>query len=120
MLIKCGFKDASIRAYHGLYEEEKIKGNQFNVSVLVTFEVESDYQIRSLDQTIDYKALHDLTLEVFEQREDLLETIAQKLFSRIQAQWPNLAGILIQIQKVQPMAMTDVGSSIIEIQEGKI
>ena len=48
-----------IHAYHGVYAEEKVLGNDFLVDVSVDYHP-SKYPITSIEDTIDYVALHDL------------------------------------------------------------
>jgi dihydroneopterin aldolase len=50
-----GLHNIRMRGYHGIYEHEKINGNDFIINVEVGFE--SDDQIVDLHQTINYETV---------------------------------------------------------------
>jgi dihydroneopterin aldolase len=56
--------------YHGLYPEEAIKGNEFEVNLTLTYRKE-DTLIKYLEDTIDYVAVYNLLKKQMTIRQDL-------------------------------------------------
>jgi dihydroneopterin aldolase len=89
------------RAFHGLYPEERQKGNDFVVNLAVAYSPESG-MITALEQTIDYAALFKLVEKAMQEPVDLLETLAQKMAADIEALYPQVKEISIEIEKLNP------------------
>ena len=88
-------------AFHGLYEEEKIAGNEFEVSLYVSYCPQTEI-INELSGTINYAVIFDLVKKRMQQRTDLLETIAMSLAEEIHSQFPEVQKIDISIKKLHP------------------
>lgn len=88
-------------AFHGLYEEEKIGGNEFEVSLHVNYCPQTEI-INELSGTINYAVIYDLVKTRMLQRTDLLETIAMSLAEDIHRQFPNVQKVVISIAKLHP------------------
>jgi len=68
-------------AFHGLYEEEKIIGNDFELNVDVTFNTEEP--VADLHQTINYVAVYEIIKQRMAIATPLLETIAEDMAALI-------------------------------------
>jgi len=95
-------------SFHGLYEEEKILGNEYEVNADVMFDEKKI--ITGINETINYAKI----FEVIKQRMDiptaLLETVAQDLAQQIQAIDPRIKTISISIVKKHPPLSNIQGS----------
>jgi dihydroneopterin aldolase len=95
--------------YHGLHEEEKKVGNDFEVTISMRIKGPAEDKI-SINDTIDYAEVYDLVKEIFNQRQDLLETICINISSAIKNGFPQLRKISVQIKKLHPPIASFVGS----------
>jgi dihydroneopterin aldolase len=88
-------------AYHGIFEEEKVLGNQYEVNLSVGFDTPV-LPIRELDQTIDYTALYTLVKNRMARPTPLLETIITELVEEIRSGYPMVTKISISVKKLYP------------------
>lgn len=88
-------------AHHGLYEHEKITGNQFEVNITLTQDVVAE-EINELEQTTDYVAVYNLVKQCMNQPTPLLETLAQNICNKILAQFSLVNKVEIEITKLHP------------------
>ena len=87
-------------SYHGIYEEEKILGNNYEVNVSLT--IESRGMINSIEQTINYESVYELIRQRMKIPSLLLETIAQDLTGEIQQLDERIKKIQVNILKKDP------------------
>lgn len=102
-------------AFHGLYPEEKINGNNF----LVDVEVETDFTQAALSDdisgTFDYEQIYAIVEQEMKIPSKLLENVAGRILSRLQ-QHPAMAfSIKIAVAKMNPPLNGKTGKSIVEI-----
>lgn len=87
-------------AFHGLYEAEKLTGNNFEVDVDIDLPAEE--RITTLQQTVDYVLLHDIIYTRMQQATPLLETVAQDLATLMYQADNRIMQISIRIKKLTP------------------
>ena len=68
-------------SFHGVFNEEKILGNEFEVNV--DLEVDGGEPIRNLSQTVNYVGVYSCIKERMQLPTPLLETVAQDLIQAI-------------------------------------
>lgn len=85
-------------AYHGLYEAEKINGNQFELDVDI--ELNTTEGITTLGQTLDYVAVYEIINSRMKQATPLLETLAEDLVALIRLQDERIKSISLIIKKL--------------------
>lgn len=89
------------RAYHGLYPEERQKGNDFVVNMQVTYTPRAG-TIVSLEDTIDYGALFDIMNSIMQQPVDLLETLVQGIAQAVHQKFSQVKEITVSVEKLNP------------------
>ncbi len=87
-------------AFHGLYEEEKILGNDYIIDASVHFK-EKDL-ITSIDKTINYVSIYNIIKTRMEIPALLLETVVMDIGSEIYKHFPNIGSVKISIKKMHP------------------
>jgi dihydroneopterin aldolase len=97
------------RGFHGVHEEERILGGEFEVDLSVSFKP-GESIISELDQTIDYTRLYDLVKKRMATPTPLLETIATEIASVIQSEYSEIIKISISIKKLYPPVNNFEGS----------
>jgi dihydroneopterin aldolase len=67
-------------AYHGLHNEEKLKGQQFEVDVIAKLDLTNAGHSDNLEDTIDVNLIYDLVEEIILEGDfNLLEAIAEHI-----------------------------------------
>lgn len=102
--------DVIIHAYHGVYAEEKVLGNDFVVNVTVSYQP-AKYPVTSLEDTIDYVAVYELVQKRMNIATPLLETIASEIALEILAQFSLSETVNISIRKQHPPIPAYQGST---------
>lgn len=99
-----------MHAFHGLYTEERVLGNNFLVDVTVTYQPKL-YPITSIQDTIDYVALYELVKKRMTIATPLLETVVSDIAIEILAQFSLTETVEICIQKLHPPIPACEGST---------
>lgn len=94
-------------AYHGLYEEEKVFGGRFFVDV--SLEMDTNAEIVALDQAFNYEIIFSVAREEMAQRQDLIETVAQRILGRLSHEFKNSTHIEVTISKPNPAGLFGSG-----------
>ena len=96
-------------AEHGMYEEEKKVGNEFEVDVSIACRSPKKI-IVSIEHTINYAEVYRILQEEFAVRSFLLETVAMKVADKLQQQFPEIENVKISIRKLNPPITNFSGS----------
>lgn len=93
-------KNLSFYSYHGIHEEEKILGNEFEVNAELSFEAND--HIDSLEQTINYASVYEIIRQRMTIPTGLLETVAQDIAQQIHAFDSRILSVSVSIEKKNP------------------
>jgi dihydroneopterin aldolase len=88
-------------AFHGLYPEEQLTGNEFEVNLFISYEPPEEV-INNIEETINYAAAYQIVKKQMMLRTDLLETLAMKITKDLYAAFPLIKKIDISISKLHP------------------
>ena len=88
------------RAYHGLYEHEKISGNDFEVNVEAKYL--PSQKINSLEQTVNYEKVFRLIESRMQIATPLLETIVMEIAQQILERFALVEEVFVSIKKLNP------------------
>jgi len=88
-------------SFHGVHEEEKILGNNYEVNVSVGFDPSANI-IHGLDETLDYTAIFETIKHRMAIPTPLLETIAMEVAEAIQQKYSSVAKISVAVKKLYP------------------
>lgn len=110
------FKGMQFYAYHGVFSEENQLGQIFIVDLEVFIDLRAAGQSDSLDQTINYAELYQLSKQMMEQeRFRLIEAVAENLASRILKTFATIDEIMVRITKPTPPIPGHYDSVAVEI-----
>ena len=96
-------------AKHGVYEEEKIIGNEFEVNISMQIDAPEE-TLTKIDDTVNYAKVYEIAGRVFSQPKSLLETVAMEMAKSILESFAGLKNISIQITKLHPPITSFTGS----------
>ena len=96
-----------LHALVGLYPEEQIFGNDFEIDVDVWLPDAQPWFFA------DYTLIHNVVTEVFSQKEGLIETCVQKVYSSVKDLFPIAEKIRVTVKKLHPPMPGDVAFSMV-------
>lgn len=109
-MLKISLQHLKSHSFHGVYEEEQLTGNEFEINLDVFFN-ENVEIISQLQETISYAALFQLVQERMNIPTPLLETIAMDIARQIKEQYPKVLEINISISKSNPPLSNFMGQA---------
>lgn len=95
-------------SFHGIYEEEKNLGTNFEVNASISFQ--PDEKISTLQQTVDYVAMYNIIKQRMAIPTALLETLAQDLALKIYEYDNRIKSITVKVEKKNPPISNMEGS----------
>jgi dihydroneopterin aldolase len=102
--------------YHGLYEAEKLIGGKFTVGVWVTQKISDEQMITQIDQATNYELLYQIIHKHMIEREDLLETVVQKIIYEIRQHYQQTSNIKVIIEKPKAAGLLPSGNAVVEME----
>ncbi len=96
--------------YHGVHDQEKILGNEYEINADVQFH-EEHQMINSISETIDYSNLYEIIKQRMIVPTQLLETIIIDIGNTIHDRYNYVRSIKISLKKVHPPIATLQGSA---------
>ncbi len=115
-IMEVRLEDVKFYARHGVFEQERISGNEFIVDLAVEFpcslESFSDSE-EDLGKSISYAELYSIVEEEMGNPRQLLETVACSIARKIRSRYPIMTKGSIKITKnIPPIARLDGRSAI--------
>ena len=92
-------------AYHGVSEEERKVGNNYEIYIKVYTDITQAIETDNLLTTIDYGQLYEWIKEEMMQPSKLLEHVVKKTILK---NCPNITGGTIKISKIKPPIPGDI------------
>lgn len=88
-------------SFHGVHEEERLLGNEFEVNADVKFHEESE-ELDSLSKTINYAEVYEIIKKRMHIPSALLETIVMDIGNTIIEKYNYVRSINISLKKIHP------------------
>jgi dihydroneopterin aldolase len=90
-------KDLVFFGYHGVHPLEKIVGTPFNMNITIDLAVA--HTIQSIEDTLDYAMVYEVVKREFNQVEDLLEILLERIASAIRQLSVHITAIDMTLEK---------------------
>lgn len=97
----------------GVYEQERVVGNEFAVDVAVRYGAEH-FEDENLSTTISYADIYAIVAEAMQREWMLLESAAKGISERISKRWAEVEEIRVTIEKATPPICGIMGSAAVE------
>lgn len=97
-MLTISLKNVRLHGKHGLYPQEAITGNEFEVNVTVFLSVDplGEWPF------VDYSHLHHIIVTVFATPTKLLETLVREIYGRIKDYVPMATKVSVAVRKLAP------------------
>lgn len=96
-------------AEHGMYQEELLVGNEFEVNVSMDVKAPKK-TITSIEQTINYVEVFRIVQELFSKRKQLLEALATEIADALHDNFNEIEKVSVTIKKITPPIINFTGS----------
>jgi dihydroneopterin aldolase len=87
-------------AYHGIYEEERVTGNTFEVNVDVVYDDE-ERNFEHIGHTINYEELYGIIKQEMQTATHLLEKVCLEIICAISQRYPFIKEASVSIYKLK-------------------
>jgi dihydroneopterin aldolase len=95
-------KGLSFKAYHGYYDEEREKGNQFLIDVLLEVDFTKAARADDLNHTIDYEGVYAVISHHMVIPSRLLEHVVNNILEELKEKYPQANRIEVSLSKLNP------------------
>ncbi len=112
---KIFLKNVRFHAYHGVLKQERVVGNDYQVSLVVRCDFSSAMQTDELAGTISYADLFELVKEEMKKPSKLLEHVVGRIGDRIFSVYPTAHEIALSITKINPPMGADCDGAGVEV-----
>ena len=113
-MAKVGLKDIKIHAYHGIFVQEAVLGNDFLINLEVDVPISKASLSDQLSDTVDYSLLYQIACAEMRIRSMLLEHVASRIIKAIHRKCGKIP-VKITISKLNPFLGYKSSSSFIEM-----
>ena len=90
------------KAYHGFYDEEREKGNQFEVDISVKTDFINAGQDDDLDKAVNYEQLYGIIKEEMQVSASLLENVVVRIADRVLEEVKLVTQVKVSLAKMNP------------------
>jgi 7,8-dihydroneopterin aldolase/epimerase/oxygenase len=104
-----------IYAYHGCLEEEAKIGGNYIVDVFVTTDFSEAATTDSLDKTIDYCTIYEISKKEMAIRSKLIEQVCGRIYTSIRKEFKNITSLHVKVTKLLPPMNGDVDKVSVEM-----
>lgn len=112
-----GLEGMEFYAYHGLYEEERKKGGNYVVDVLVFTDAQQAELNDELSGTVNYEKIYKAVEQNMQQPVKLIEHLARKILDDLRLFISKEDKIRIKIRKLEPPVGAKVAAGVVEIEQ---
>ena len=95
-------RNIRVYAYHGCLDEEGKIGSEYSVDLAVKTDLSKSAKTDNLADTVDYVHLNRIVKEEMGVRTKLLETVADRILTRIIDEIPIVKKATVEVSKVNP------------------
>ena len=95
-------RNIRVYAYHGCLDEEGKIGSEYRVDLAVKTDLSKSAKTDNLADTVDYVHLNRIVKEEMGVRTKLLETVADRILTRIIDEIPIVKKATVEVSKVNP------------------
>lgn len=114
-MLTIGLEQVHFHAFHGLYPEEKIIGNDFIIDVYVT--IPGTSPIDKISETVNYQGLLNVVKPIMEIPQPLLEQVVYAITDAIKHKYPEVQKSVISLRKMNPPMGASVRNSIVTLEK---
>ena len=102
-------------AYHGVMEQERLVGGEYNVSLTVEADLSKAVRTDDVADTINYAALYEVVKSEMAVPSKLLEHVASRIGQRAMETFERITTLTIKVTKLNPPMGADSKGASVEL-----
>lgn len=103
--------DIEIFARHGVYEHERLNGNNFRVSLRLDFDARAAMEFDDLDTTVNYAQAVDIVKQVMDEPSQLIEHVTRRIIAALAEAFPIVQSGTVSVTKLNPPVDATTGGA---------
>lgn len=104
-----------IYAYHGVFPQETLVGNNFIVNLKITADLSKAIESDDLNDTISYATVYEIVEQEMAISSKLLEHVAGRIIKSLKKHFSQIDEIKLKISKINPPVKGQVEQASIEV-----
>ena len=108
--MKVTLRNCRFFARHGVMEQERRAGNEFEVSLEVVYTPGEPFS-DCLEDTISYADLYEIVSRKMDTPAELLETVCARIAEEASSRWPQIEAMSVAITKLTPPIPSFTGTA---------
>lgn len=105
-----------VHAFHGVMPQERVVGNDYEVSLKVGCSIDKAMLSDDVNDTINYASLAQLVKDEMAIESSLLEHVAGRILSKLRTEYKEITNIRLSITKIAPPIVADIRGAGVEIE----
>lgn len=117
MILKDSFITLSrlrFHAYHGVLAQERLTGNDYEVSLRIGYDTGKAARTDDVADTINYAEVFNEVRQVMEVPSRLIENVAERIAGRLFDRWQGVTSVSITVRKLNPPMGADCAGAAVE------
>lgn len=103
-------------ARHGVFEEERINGNTFELTVHLNYPIESAMKSDDVNDTLNYAEAIEIIRQQMDIPSSLLEHVVGRIHRALTDAYPHITGGFIRLTKLNPPIPVDIDGTSVSIE----
>lgn len=112
--ITVSLSNVALFAYIGVFEQERLVGNEFHVDVDLSYPAPIKVNDSDLNTLISYADIYEMVKDIMAIPCQLIETKVQEISYMLRNRWPKVTSGRVKITKVTPPIPNFIGSASVE------
>ncbi len=101
-------------AYHGVYDEERILGGEYEVDVFINTDISDAAEEDDLNKTVNYETIYTICDIEMRKPSDLIENVLERILLRVKDNFKTVEDITVKVKKLNPPVGGKVKAASIE------
>lgn len=102
-------------AYHGVMPQERMVGNDYNVSLRIRYDISQAMVSDKVEDTLNYAEVFQLVSQEMAVPSSLIERVAGRIGDRLFRRFPTIEKIELKIMKINPPMGADCEGAGVEV-----
>ncbi len=104
-------------AYHGCFEQERIIGTKFLVSIHIQTDTSKAQQTDDIKDTLDYSKAYSIVKQQMDIPSHLLENVVQRIIQALKESFTQIDKIKVKVSKLNPPVGGQMDCVSVEIEQ---
>lgn len=104
-----------LKAYHGIYPEERSQGNTFTVGVEFDIDARCSASTDNIEDTVNYEDIYAIVRHEMDIPANLLENVVNRIFRSIKNAFPTVDNLKVSVAKHNPFGDGNVEMVVVEM-----